>query len=106
MTPFGIISFWLHWYQLVQSILKVSSTLAERVGQGEVDGYTALADSAWQPLQLPVQKPWSMMVGPFVCLLAQMGVDNAPFTLYGLHFCHFRQLLVRRSVVWLEGPDY
>ena len=42
---------------------------------------TALADSAWQLLQLPVKKPWSMPGGPFVCLLAQTGVENAPFTL-------------------------
>ena len=31
-------------YQLAQSVLKIGSVLAERVGQGEVDGYTALAD--------------------------------------------------------------
>ena len=69
-------------------------------------GCTALADSAWQRLQLPVEKPWSMLGGPFVCFLAQMGVENAPFTLYGLHFWHLRQLLVRKSVLLLEGPDY
>ena len=39
-----------------------SSVLAERVGQG---GCTAVADSAWWPLQLP----------------AQLGVENAPFSL-------------------------
>ena len=79
--------------------------LEERMGQGEVGGCTALADSAWRPLQLPVEKPWSMPGGPFVCLLAQTGVENAPFTLYRLHFWHIRQLFVRRSVLWLEGPD-
>ena len=31
-----------------QSVLKISSALAERVGQGEVGGSTALADSAWR----------------------------------------------------------
>ena len=46
-------------HQLVQSILKVCSLLAERVGQGEVGGCSALADSAWRLLQLPVEKPWS-----------------------------------------------
>ena len=35
----------------------------------------------WQRLQLPVEKPWSMPGGPFVCFLAQTGVENAPFTL-------------------------
>ena len=87
-------------YQLAQSVLKIGSALAERVGQGEVGGCTALADSAWRRLQLPVEKPWSMPAdsawrrlqlpvekpwsmpgGPFVCFLAQTGVENAPFTL-------------------------
>ena len=66
---------------LAQSVLKIGSALAERVGQGEVGGCTALADSAWRRLQLPVEKPWSMPGGPFVCFLAQTGVENAPFTL-------------------------
>ena len=61
---------------------------------GEVGGYTALPDSAWWRLQLPVQKPWSMVAvaaacqkpwsmpgGPFVCFLAQTGIENAPFIL-------------------------
>ena len=42
---------------------------------------TALPDSAWWQLQLSVEKPWSMTGGPFVCFLAQTGVENAPFTL-------------------------
>ena len=78
--------FWRHQilaacYQLAQSILKIGSALAERVGQGEVGGCTALADSAWRRLQLPVEKLWSMLGGPFVCFLAQTGVEKAPFTL-------------------------
>ena len=44
-------------YQLAQSVLMIGSALAERVGQGEVGGCTALADSAWRRLQLPVEKP-------------------------------------------------
>ena len=40
--------------------MKIVSALAERVGQGDVGGCTALADSAWRRLQLPVEKPWSM----------------------------------------------
>ena len=51
------------------------------VGQGEVGGSTILPDSAWWRLQLPVEKPWSMTDGPFVCFLAQMGVENAAFAL-------------------------
>ena len=50
-------------YQLVQSVLKIGSALAERVGQGEVGGSTALPGSAWWWFQLPVEKPWSMWVG-------------------------------------------
>ena len=57
------------------------SVLAERVGQGEVGGSTALPDSTWWQLQLPAGKPWSMTGGPFVCFLAQTGVENTPFTL-------------------------
>ena len=68
-------------YQLAQSVLKIGSALAERVGQGEVGGCTPLGDSAWRLLQLAVEKPWSMLGGPFVCFLAQTGVENAPFTL-------------------------
>ena len=78
-------AFWHHQilatcYQLAQSVLKIGSALAERVGQGEVGGSTTLPDSAWWRLQLPVEKPWSMTDGPFVCFLAQTGVENAPFT--------------------------
>ena len=50
----------------MQSVLKIGSVLAERVGQGEVGGCTPLADSAWWPLQLPVEKAWSVQGGPFV----------------------------------------
>ena len=34
----------------MQSVLKIGSVLGERVGQGEVGGCAALADSAWRPL--------------------------------------------------------
>ena len=43
-------------YQLAQSVLKIGSTLAERVGQGEVGGCTTLADSAWWLLQLAIER--------------------------------------------------
>ena len=68
-------------YQLAQSVLKMGSVLAERVGQGEVGEYTALPDSAWWWSQLPVEEPWSMTGGPFVCFLTRTGVENAPLTL-------------------------
>ena len=58
-----------------------SSALAERVGQGEVGGCTALGDSAWRPLQLAIEKAWSALDGPFLCFLVQTSVENGPFTL-------------------------
>ena len=66
---------------MAQSVLKIGSALAERVGQGEMGGSTTLPDRAWWWLKLPVEKPWSMTGGPFVRFLAQTGVENAPFTL-------------------------
>ena len=49
-------AFWCHQIliarnQLAQSILKIGSALAERVGQGKVSGSTTLPDSAWRRLQ-------------------------------------------------------
>ena len=68
-------------YQLAQSTLKVGSALAERMGREEVGGCHPEGDSAWWLLQLAVEKPWSVPGGPFVCFLAQTGVENALFTL-------------------------
>ena len=68
-------------YQLVQSVLKIGSALAERVGHGEVGGCIPLGDGACRLLQLVVEKLWSVPGGPLVCFLAQTGVENAPFTL-------------------------
>ena len=67
--------------QLTQSVLKIGSALAERVGQGEVGGCTALGDSAWRLLQLAIEKPWSVLDGPFFCFLVQMSVENSPSAL-------------------------
>ena len=71
--------------------------------KGGIGGSITLPDTAWWRLQLPVENNdgW-----PFVYFLAQTGVENTPFTLEGLHFWQFRQLLVQRSVLWSEGPDY
>ena len=52
-------------YQLAQSILKIGSVLAERVGQAEVGGCTALGDNAWRPLQLAIERTWSALDVPF-----------------------------------------
>ena len=68
-------------YQLAQSILKIGSALAERVGRGEVGGCHTEGDSTWRLMQLAVEKPWSMPGGPLFCFLAQTGLENTPFTL-------------------------
>ena len=68
-------------YQLAQSVLKIGSALAERVGQEKVGGCTALADSAWWLLQLAIERAWSALDGPFFCFLVQMSIENSPFTL-------------------------
>ena len=54
--------------------------LAERVGQGEVGGCTILADSAWQLLQLAIERAWSALDDPFLRFLVQTSVENGPFT--------------------------
>ena len=65
-------------YQLAQSVLKIGSVLAERVGQGEMGGCTALSDSTWRLL---ASKAWSALDGPFFCFLVQTSVENGPFAL-------------------------
>ena len=66
---------------LAQSVLKIGSALAERVGQGEVGGCTALADSAWRLLQLALEKAWSVLGVPLLHFLVQTSTENGPFTL-------------------------
>ena len=68
-------------YQLEQSVLKIVSALAERVGQGEVGGCTTFAISTWRLLQLAIERAWSALCDPFFCFLVQTGVENGPFTL-------------------------
>ena len=50
-------------YNLAQSVLKIGSALAERMGEGEVGGSTALADRAWRQLQMAIEKAWSVLDG-------------------------------------------
>ena len=57
-------------YQLAQSVLKIGSTLAERVGQGEVGGCTPLCDSAWRLLQLAGCRKAQVSAGWAICLLS------------------------------------
>ena len=66
---------------VAQSVLKIGSALAERVGQEEVGGSTALADCAWRLLQLPIERAWSVLDGPFFCFLIQTSIENGPFIL-------------------------
>ena len=66
---------------MAQSVLKIGSAPAERVGLGEVGGCTALVDSAWWLLQLYIERAWSALDGPFFCFLVQTSIENGPFTL-------------------------
>ena len=81
MTTIIVIENSAACYQLAQSVSKRGSALAERVGQGEVRGYTALADSAWRLLQLAIERAQSALDGPFFCFLVQTSVENGPFIL-------------------------
>ena len=58
-------------YQLAQPVLKIGSALVERVGQGEVGGCTALANSAWQLLQLAIERAWSALMPRFSAFLCK-----------------------------------
>ena len=87
-----------HWnsaacYQLVQSILKIGFALAETVRQGEVGGWYPMGDDAWWLLQL-VSTGWA------ICLLYCINRRR------NLHLWHFRQLLVQKSVLLSESPNY
>ena len=57
MTLFG------HMLSVGAICFEIGSALAEKVGQGEVDGCTTLANSAWRLLQLAIGKSWLMPVG-------------------------------------------
>ena len=54
--------------------LKIGSVLADMVGQGEVGGYTVLADSAWRLLQLGTERAWSPLDSPFRFLVQKKTV--------------------------------
>ena len=69
----------------MQSVLKIGSAVAERVGQGEVGGCTTLADSAWWLLQLVAvaagyRKGLVSAVWPILLLSCANGRRNGPFT--------------------------
>ena len=89
----------------MQSILKGSSTLAERVGQGEVDGYTALADSAWQPLQLSVEKKALVNDGWAICLPScTNGCRQCSFHLVRTPFLPFKAAFSPEECCLVGGP--
>ena len=53
-------------YQLAQSVLKIGSALAERVGQGEVGGHSHDMPCTWRLSWLAVEKPCSALAWPFL----------------------------------------
>ena len=65
---------------MAQSVLKIGSALAERVGKGNVGVCTTSVDSALRLLQLAIERAGSALDAPF-CFLVQTGVENGPFTL-------------------------
>ena len=67
-------------YQLAQSVLKIGSALAERVGQGEVGGHSHAVHmvASW----LAVEKAWSALAWPFLSFFfTQTGVETTPLPL-------------------------
>ena len=92
-------------YQLAQSVLKLGSVLAERVGQGEVGGCTPLGDSAWQLLQLAVERPWSMPCWWANCLLSYTnGSRKCSFHLVETPFLAFQAAFSPEEHSLVRGP--
>ena len=45
-----------------------------------MDGCHPEGNSAWWLLLLAVEKPWSILGRPLFCFLAQVGLENTPFS--------------------------
>jgi len=56
--------------------LHVGSAPAERVGQRDVGGRTQRVRTAWLPLGLAIESPWSALGGPTHSSFAKMGLEN------------------------------
>ena len=65
-------------YQLAQSVLKIGSVLADRVGQGEVGGCTTLG---WQYMTAIAAGYRKGLVSTGWPVLVQTSIENGPFTL-------------------------
>ena len=76
-------------YQLAQSVLKIGSALAERVGQEEVDGCTALADSAMAAVAAACRKALVNAGWAIVLLSCTNGFRKRSFHLVGTPFLAF-----------------
>ena len=75
MMPFGTSDFG-HMLSVGAIHFEDGSALAERVGQGEVGGRTALADSAWRQLQLPVYRKTLVNAGDSAWRRLQLPVES------------------------------
>ena len=70
-------------------------------------GCTALADSAWQLLQLAIEWVWSALDGLLFCFLVQMGVESGRGSISGFlgsfqsggAFLGRKALTIERSVM-------
>ena len=84
MMLFGVVSFWPHvisWPICFEDRFYASrKSGTEGGGPG---GCTPLADSAWWPLQLLVEKPWSMPGRSFVSFFCTNKFRKCSFHLVG-----------------------
>ena len=73
-----IVHFWLHHTahcaeKIVSARYMHGSASAERVGQGEVGGFTCRVTCTWWLLGLAVKMPWLGSGGPILALAAWTG---------------------------------
>ena len=57
--------------------LCAGSVSAERMGQGEVSGFTCRMLCTWQALGLGIKGPWLAPGGQILALVVQMDLENA-----------------------------
>ena len=90
-APTSVLVNFAACYRLVQLILKIDFTLAKMVRQVEVVIHDM--PCTWWLSLVAVERPWSAITGPF--LFFQYEWVQNPLS---LHFWHFRQVSVGKSV--------
>ena len=89
MTTIVVIEIWPHYISVGAICFEDRFCASKKVGQGEMGGSTALADSAWRLLQLTIEWDWSELGSPF-CFLVQTNVENRSFHLVRAPFLAFQ----------------